>query len=87
MDGFYRSVIAVNKTIPGPPIIVYVGQTLRVLIRNNLLTEAVTIHWHGMHQYGTGFMDGVGYVTQCPILPDQYFQYQFKVSLYRGFSA
>ena len=80
MDGFYRSVIAVNKTIPGPPIIVYAGQTVRIRLHNLLLTEGITIHWHGMHQNGTGYMDGVAYVNQCPILPDQYFDYEFEVS-------
>jgi len=80
MDGFYRSVIAVNGTIPAPPIIVYKDQTVRVRVHNKLLTEGITIHWHGMHQKGTGFMDGVAYVTQCPILPDQIFDYEFKVS-------
>ena len=49
MDGFYRAVIAVNKQIPSPPIIVHQGQTIRVKVHNKLLTEGISIHWHGMH--------------------------------------
>lgn len=40
--------------------------------------EATTIHWHGMHQYGTPYMDGVPHVTQCPISPETTFRYTFK---------
>ena len=44
---------------------------------NNLLTEATSIHWHGLIQQGTPFMDGAAYVTQCPILPRESFTYRF----------
>ena len=44
---------------------------------NKLLTEATSIHWHGLIQQGTPFMDGAAYVTQCPILPRESFTYRF----------
>ena len=47
---------------------------------NNLMTSAVTVHWHGLHQHNNIWMDGVPYVTQCPILPSQYFTYRFIAS-------
>lgn len=78
MDGYHRSVIAVNNTIPGPPIIVYEGQRLIIHVRNHLLSESITIHWHGLHQRNTPFMDGVAFITQCPIGPGQKFSYDFK---------
>lgn len=37
-------------------------------------------HWHGMFQKGTNFMDGTAGVTQCPIAPNNSFQYDFQVS-------
>ena len=79
MDGIQRSVITVNNTIPGPPIIAFENQDLVVHVTNHLLSDAVTIHWHGLHQRGTPFMDGVAYVTQCPINAGQMFTYRFQV--------
>lgn len=49
-------------------------------VRNKMLTEVTTIHWHGIKQYGTPYMDGVPFVTQCPILPGQSFRYSFNAS-------
>ena len=43
-------------------------------------SESITIHWHGLHQKGTPYMDGTPYVTQCPILPQDSFRYQFKAA-------
>ena len=79
MDGIERAVIAVNNSIPGPPIIAYEGQELVVHVKNHLLSDAITIHWHGLHQRGSPFMDGVAYVTQCPIEAGQTFTYRFQV--------
>ena len=79
VDGEPRMVIAVNETVPGPPIVVYEGQILIIHVKNNLLSDSLTIHWHGLHQKGTPFMDGVGYISQCPIAAGQSFTYQFKV--------
>ena len=49
-----------------------------VHVTNHLLLEGTTLHFHGMYQKGTPWMDGVGYVTQCPILPRQTFTYRFE---------
>ena len=77
MDGVQRSVVTVNDTIPGPPIIAFEDQELVVHVTNHLLSDAVTIHWHGLHHRGTPFMDGVAFVTQCPINAGQMFTYRF----------
>jgi iron transport multicopper oxidase len=37
-------------------------------------------HWHGILQSGTNYNDGAGFVTQCPIVPGNSYQYDFKVS-------
>ena len=65
----YRSAIAVYGQIPGPTLIVHEGQTVVIHVHNNLTTEGISIHWHGMHQKGTPWIDGVGQVTQCQITP------------------
>ena len=78
-DGYFRSLQVFNHQMPGPAIIVYEGQQLIVHLKNDLLSDAVTIHWHGMHQRGTGWMDGVNFITQCPISGGQRFTYNFTV--------
>ena len=74
----YRPYIAINGLFPGPNLIVYEDQTLSILVVNRLEQETVTVHWHGIHQYNTPWMDGVDHVTQCGILPGASFQYIFK---------
>ncbi|KAL3853447.1 hypothetical protein ACJMK2_016983 [Sinanodonta woodiana] len=73
-----RLIGAVNGKMPGPAILVYEGQYIVVHVTNNLINEALTIHWHGITQKETPWMDGVPFVTQCPILPGQTFTYRFK---------
>ncbi|XP_069141618.1 uncharacterized protein [Argopecten irradians] len=72
-----RLVVVANETLSGPPIIVYKGQRVIVHVINKLYSDTVTIHWHGLHQRGTPWMDGVPFVTQCPILPNQKYTYDF----------
>lgn len=70
--------ITANQSMPGPPIFLYENQKITIIVQNNLLNEAITIHWHGIDQLGWPAMDGVAFVTQCPILPGQYFNYTFQ---------
>lgn len=74
----YCSVIAVNGQVPGPTIIVHENQTIVVDVQNRLATEGISIHWHGIHQRNTPWMDGVGLVSHCPIGPGTSFRYIFK---------
>lgn len=76
----YRSFIAVNGLIPGPTLIVTEGQIVVVKVTNQLASEATSIHWHGMHQRLTPWMDGVGQITQCPIYPYTSFTYIFEAT-------
>ncbi|XP_031333114.1 laccase-4-like isoform X2 [Photinus pyralis] len=39
--------------------------------------ESTSIHWHGYHQKASPYMDGVPFVTQCPIQPGTTFRYRF----------
>lgn len=74
----YRMIIAINGRIPGPTLIVYENQIVQIRVFNKLTSEGITIHWHGMHQQYTPWMDGVGFITQPPIIPGAYFDYIFK---------
>ncbi|EFX81872.1 hypothetical protein DAPPUDRAFT_49503, partial [Daphnia pulex] len=76
-DGVERGVISINRQIPGPSIQVCEGDRIIVNVKNHLPGESCTIHWHGIHQIGTPYMDGVPLVTQCPISPASSFRYNF----------
>lgn len=80
-DGTRRAVLTVNRKLPGPAIQVCEGDTIVVNVDNQMQGgEGLAIHWHGIHQRGTPFMDGVPMVTQCPIPSHSTFQYKFKAS-------
>ncbi|XP_055302470.1 uncharacterized protein LOC129568512 isoform X2 [Sitodiplosis mosellana] len=81
VDGFRRSVLVVNRMMPGPMIDICKGDTIVVDVENHLMGESTTIHWHGLQQYETPFFDGVPHVTQCPILPHTTFRYMFKADI------
>ena len=74
----FRPFIGVNGQVPGPTLIVSEDQTVVVNVSNELQMQTVSIHWHGMYQYNTYFMDGVHHITQCAIDPQRSFRYIFK---------
>ena len=39
----------VNGQYPGPAIEVYENDTVEVVVINDLISDGVTIHWHGVH--------------------------------------
>ncbi|KAI0234761.1 Dihydrogeodin oxidase [Lamellibrachia satsuma] len=82
VDGFRRDLIVVNDAFPGPNIEVMEGAQVVIRVINDLLTDGITLHWHGLFMLNTPWMDGVGYITQCPIPPHQSFTYRFKAFPY-----
>ena len=80
VDGytFRRPFIAINGRIPGPTLIVKKDQYVVVKVINKLVSETVSMHWHGMHQRNSHWMDGLEHVTQCGILPGANFTYVFQ---------
>ena len=80
-DGLtYRTFVGINGRLPGPTLVVYEGQTIVADVINMLQTEATTVHWHGLEQFNTPWMDGAGINSQCPIQPGTSFRYIFKAS-------
>lgn len=49
-DGVDGVVITINGQFPGPTIRAIVGDNIFVHLTNNLPTEGVVIHWHGLSQ-------------------------------------
>ena len=76
----FRSFIGVNGLIPGPTLIVYEGQYVAVNVTNRLTSEGTSIHWHGIHQRNTSWMDGVGLISHCPIKAGSSFRYIFRAT-------
>jgi FtsP/CotA-like multicopper oxidase with cupredoxin domain len=95
-DGVYRPMLTINGKFPGPMIECNEGDTLvievenlsingktqrsRLLIYRQLTDQATSIHFHGIFQNGTNWMDGATGITQCPIAPGRKFRYEFTVN-------
>lgn len=78
-DGVFRPMTVINGKFPGPMIVCNEGDTIVIDVTNHA-QNATSIHWHGLFQNGTNFMDGTPGVTQCPIAPGESFRYQFTVT-------
>ena len=74
-NGLKRPVMTINRMIPGPSIQVCQDDIIRVNVKNKM-KEPTSIHWHGMLQKGTPYMDGIPHITQCSIKPKESFIYQ-----------
>ncbi|KAJ4431319.1 hypothetical protein ANN_19916, partial [Periplaneta americana] len=76
-DGFEKGILTVNRRLPGPSIQVCLGDEIVVDVENKMPARSTTLHWHGIFQRGTQWNDGVPMVTQCAILQDTKFRYNF----------
>ncbi len=63
-----------NDQVPGPEIRVVEGDSVRVVVKNEL-AESTAVHFHGVMVPNK--MDGVPFITQPPIKPGQSFTYEF----------
>jgi hypothetical protein len=93
-DGFLRPATLANGVFPGPIITAIKGQEFAVNVVDNLtetsLDLATSIHWHGILQHHTNYVDGSASVSQCPLVPNESFLYKFNalsqsvISLFLG---
>lgn len=83
-DGVLRDVILVNNQFPGPLLEANYGDWIEVSLHNNisLPEEGTAIHWHGIPQRETPWMDGTPGVAQCPIAPGESYTYRFRAEVY-----
>ncbi|KAG1816897.1 laccase [Suillus variegatus] len=83
-DGFTRSAVLAGDTHPGPTIVSQKGDTFKINVTNQLTNDSMltstSIHWHVLFQHHSNQMDGVSFVTQCPIAPGHSFLYDFSAS-------
>ncbi|KAJ4421842.1 laccase, multicopper oxidase, benzenediol:oxygen oxidorectuctase [Gnomoniopsis sp. IMI 355080] len=81
-DGYQRTCMAFNGTVPGPQLTADWGDNLKIHVTNNLQTNGTAIHWHGLRQLNSSHADGVPGVTECPIAPGTSKTYDFQVTQY-----
>ena len=74
--GKNRKAIAVNGSLPAPPLVFTVGDTALIYVHNKS-DEPTSIHWHGI--FLPNRMDGVAHLTQHPIPPHATYVYKFPV--------
>ncbi|KAJ6491906.1 TvLac7 [Mycena sanguinolenta] len=82
-DGYPRSTVLADGTFPGPLIKGNKGDRFLINVEDKLTDRTMvtntSIHWHGLFQKGTNWADGPAWVTQCPIIPEHSFLYNFQV--------
>ncbi|KAK5122674.1 hypothetical protein LTR85_003937 [Meristemomyces frigidus] len=81
-DGVELTCLLVNDQFPGPTIEANWGDWVEVTLTNDIEDEGTALHWHGILQKQTPFMDGTPGFTQCPIAPGSTFTYRFQADLY-----
>lgn len=76
-NGVERVFMSINQQFPSPTINVCKGDRIIVDVKNHIPGVGISYHWHGIHQKGTPWYDGVAMTTQCPINTAQTFRYAF----------
>lgn len=78
-DCVKATVISINGHYPGPTVRARVGDTIVVQLENQMPTENVVVHWHGIRQIGTPWHDGTSSMSQCAINAGETYIYKFVV--------
>lgn len=83
-DGVKKKVYLVNGEFPGPTIECRSGDRVIIHVKNELESEGISIHWHGLHMRNANAMDGAVGITQCPLPKGRGFTYDFEVDEYQS---
>ena len=75
-SGKEKRAIAVNGQIPMPTLTFTEGDIAEIVVHNKL-KESTSLHWHGV--YLPNKEDGVPFLTQMPIEPNETFTYRFPI--------
>ncbi|KAJ8122077.1 hypothetical protein O1611_g9934 [Lasiodiplodia mahajangana] len=74
----HRRSVVINGTYPGPTLYFKEGQTTWVRVYNHLPDTNFTVHWHGLTMRTAPFSDGSPQVSQWPIAPGEFFDYEIR---------
>ena len=75
-SGKEKRAIAVNGQLPMPTLTFTEGDIAEIVVHNKL-KESTSLHWHGV--FLPNKEDGVPYLTQMPIEPNETFRYRFPI--------
>ncbi|KAI8608633.1 multicopper oxidase-domain-containing protein, partial [Chytriomyces sp. MP71] len=81
-DGVPKVMMVANNQLDYP-ISVTTGDIVVVVVKNNMKAPT-SIHWHGLFQVASPWMDGAGMVTQCLIQPKTSMTYKFSTENQTG---
>ena len=73
-DSVTQGLVSLSADAPPPVLRGRVGQPMRLAVTNQT-PDYTAMHWHGLRIPNA--MDGVPYLTQLPIAPDETFLYEF----------
>jgi L-ascorbate oxidase len=73
-----RDSAVVNGTSPGPPLRLTPGHTTWLRVYNDMDDANLTMHWHGLAKSIAPFSDGSPMVSQWPIPPKHFFDYELQ---------
>ena len=71
-----RHSVVLNGSSPGPTLYLKEGFTTWIRVYNDITDDNVTVHWHGLAQRTAPFSDGTPLVSQWPIAPGNFFDYE-----------
>lgn len=74
--GKFVDAYAYNEQVPGPEMRVNQGDKVKVVLKNEL-PESTSIHFHGVDLPFA--QDGVPFISQPPIRPDETYEYEFTI--------
>ncbi|KFY73696.1 hypothetical protein V499_06224 [Pseudogymnoascus sp. VKM F-103] len=80
-----KDILVVNGTSPGPALRFTEGQTVWIRVYNDIATQNLTMHWHGLTMATAPFSDGTPQAAQWPIPPFHFFDYELYVPI--GFAG
>jgi len=71
-----RPSVLLNGTSPGPELRLVENATTWIRVYNDIPDQNLTVHWHGLSASVAPFSDGTPLVSQWPIPPGHYFDYE-----------
>lgn len=77
--------VLINGQLGGPLIQAAPDDVLKVNVINDLSGPytgdfgEISLHWHGFDMKGVPYLDGTGYMSQCPIEKNSSMEYEFIV--------
>ncbi|KAK9482967.1 L-ascorbate oxidase [Lipomyces starkeyi] len=76
-----RYSVLINGTAPGPEIRLRQARTYWIRVYNDMESQNLTMHWHGLSMAASPFSDGSPQASQWPIAPQYFFDYELHPNI------